>query len=119
VVGYIGGEQVAEQRISADGVPKQLHFSADFAELHADGADMTRLVVRITDEFGNTLPYAQQAVTFSLETDTDAALVGENPLVLPGGQGAVYLRAGHTAGQVTVTAQTLSLSSQSVKVNVS
>ncbi len=124
IVGYINGGQVAEQHISSDGVPKQLVLTADFTDLHADGADMTPLKVRITDAFGNTLPYAQQAVTFELAfTPSDAGaqhtaplLIGENPLVLPGGQGAVYLKAGQTPGTATVTARTPRLPAQSVTV---
>ena len=116
VVGYIDGEQVAEQRIGSDGIPAQLVLATDDDALHADGADMTRLTVRITDDYGNTLPYAQQAVTFTLEGDAD--LVGENPLVLPGGQAAVYVRAGHTPGPVTVTARTARLDAQTVTITL-
>jgi beta-galactosidase len=132
IVGKINGEQVAEQKISSDGVPKQLIFEADFTELVADGADMTRVVMRITDEFGNTLPYAQNAVMFETEFEPadvgawhavplqtrDPQLIGENPLVLPGGQGAVYLRAGHTAGIVTITAKTAHFEPQSVTITL-
>jgi beta-galactosidase len=114
IVGIINGEQVAEQRISSDGVPRQLVAIADFTELQADGADMTPVKVRITDEYGVTLPYAQQAVTFTV--DGPGELVGENPLVLPGGQAAVYLKATHEPGTVTVTAHTLRLNPVTVHI---
>ncbi|MEO1440760.1 MAG: glycoside hydrolase family 2 TIM barrel-domain containing protein [Chloroflexota bacterium] len=132
IVGKINGEQVAEQQISSDGVPEQLIMKADFPELKADGADMTRITVRITDEFGNTLPYAQNAVMFEMKFEPsdagardamplplrDPQLIGENPLVLPGGQGGVYLRAGHAPGTVTITAKSGRFEPQTVTITL-
>lgn len=117
IVGYINGEAVIERKVSSDGVPKQLHLTADFDTLHADGSDMTALNVRITDEFGNTLPYALLPVTVTIDSDI-AEIVGDVPMVLAGGQGAVYLKAKHTAGTVTVTASTPRLASVSVTVTI-
>ena len=37
-------------------------LAADDAELHADGADMTRLVFKITDKYGNRLPLCLHGV---------------------------------------------------------
>jgi beta-galactosidase len=102
VIGYIGGRVVAQRTIAADHVPCAVTLTPDVTELDADGADMTRLVVRVTDRYNNVLPYAFFAVHFTLHGD--ARLIGENPLVLVGGQGAVYLKAGQTPGVVTVTA---------------
>jgi beta-galactosidase len=125
VVGYIDGKQVAQQQVSSDGVPHQLELSTTYAELHADGIDMTPLTVRITDEFGNTLPYAQQVVTFRVdcvETEYDITsppqIIGENPLVLPGGQGGVYLKAGREVGTFVVTASTPHLPDQTVTIKL-
>jgi beta-galactosidase len=116
IIGKIGGEQVAEQTISSDGVPKRLEMVAEYRELQADGADMTPLKLRIVEKYGNTLPYAQQAVFF--EVKGPGELVGENPLVLPGGQGAVYLKAKHTPGMVVVTARTARLDPVTVRVAI-
>src|SRR5581483_7886238 len=66
VHGYIAGERVVTRQISNDGVPKRLEMSADDSTLMADGADMTRISLRITDEFGNILPFANEPVTLSL-----------------------------------------------------
>lgn len=104
VVGYRGGQAVAEQRIAMDSLPRALHLRVDDAELHADGADMTRLVFAITDQYDNPLPYASAAVTFEIEGP--AQLIGENPFALVGGQAALYVRAGHQAGTVTIRAKT-------------
>jgi beta-galactosidase len=114
VVGYIRGEPVATRRIAADGVPKQLIVSPDDDELYADGADMTRVALRICDEFGNVLPFAMQPV--SLRIEGPGVLVGENPFPMPGGRGAVFVRAGRTPGTITLTATTARLAEESVTI---
>ncbi len=53
------------------------------------------------------LPYQLRVVEFLL--DGDAELIGENPLPLFGGQGACYIKSGHTEGPVTITARTSGL----------
>ena len=104
LVGYVNGEIAAEQRIAADGLPHKLVLAADHNALHADGADMTRLVFKIVDRYGNRLPYTNQVVSFAVDGPAD--LIGENPFALIGGQAALYLRARHQPGTVTVYAQT-------------
>ena len=114
VVGYIGGQVVATKRIAADGVPRQLVVAADDEELDADGADMTRVALRICDDFGNVLPYAMQPVALRLVGP--GVLVGENPFPMPGGRGAVYVRATRTPGTITLTATTPRLAEQGVTI---
>jgi len=104
LVGYINGQPAAEQKISARGLPHALVLKADFTELKADGADMTRLVFKIVDEYGNRLPYTNQVVSF--EIDGPADLIGENPFALMGGQAALYVKARHLPGTVTIRATT-------------
>ena len=116
VIGYFQGEKVAEQWISSNKLPKKLELSTDTDQLYADGADMTRLIFRITDEFGNPLPYATKIVTFELEGNAD--LVGENPFPLIGGQAALYIKAQHQTGLVTVRAHTPGLPSASISLEI-
>lgn len=116
VVGLVNGQPVAEHRISSKGVMHALTLQADDEALEADGADMTRLVFRIVDEFGNRLPYCTSAVSF--EVSGPGVLVGENPFPLVGGHAAIYLRATETAGEVTVTARARGLAPASVTVRV-
>ncbi len=104
VVGYVNGQAVIEQRMESYGVPRALVLEADDRELNADGADMTRLVFRIVDKYGNRLPYTNQIVAFEINGPAD--LIGENPFALMGGQAALYVKATHEAGTVTVRATT-------------
>jgi len=78
--------------------------------------DMTRLIFRITDEFGNPLPYAAKVVTFELKGDAD--LIGENPFPLLGGQAALYVKARHQVGTVIVRAHAAGLPSESVSLEI-
>jgi beta-galactosidase len=104
LIGFNEGEAVIEQRIESSPVPFALELTPDDAELQADGADMTRLVFRIVDRYGNRLPYATQVVSFEIEGP--AELIGENPFALVGGQAALYVRARHEPGTVIVRATT-------------
>jgi beta-galactosidase len=114
IIGYINGEQVAEQWIECGAIPSQLILTADDAELKADGQDTTRISFKIADKYGNRLPYANQVVTF--EIDGDADLIGDNPFALIGGQAALYLRARYRAGVVTIYAKTSRVPEASVTV---
>ncbi|MBI5669678.1 MAG: glycoside hydrolase family 2 protein [Chloroflexi bacterium] len=116
VVGYINGQPVIEQRMESYGVPRALVLEVDDVELHADGADMTRLVFKIVDKFGNRLPYTNQPVTF--EIDGPAELIGENPFALMGGQAALYVKARHEAGTVTIRATTPRLVPVTVTIQI-
>jgi beta-galactosidase len=102
IVGYINGQAVAETRLSADKLPVALTLTPDDAELHADGADMTRLVFKLVDPYGHRLPHAHAVVSFSIEGE--AELIGVNPFPLVGGQAAMYVKAKHSAGRVVVRA---------------
>jgi len=116
VVGYLGGRPVAEHCIDAGSLPHALVLAADFTELKADGADMTRVAFTIVDRFGNRLPYTNQPVF--LELDGPADLIGENPLALMGGQAAVYVRARREPGRVTVRASTPRLEPATVTLEI-
>lgn len=116
VVGYIGDRAVAERLVAADGVPAQMHCTADDAELWADGADMTRISLRITDAHGNLLPFASQLVTVTIQGP--GQLVGDNPFPMPGGRGALYVRAARRAGTIRITARTPRLPTQQLTIVV-
>ena len=117
VVGFVDDKQVAEKFIEADSIPRKLEFYAEDAQLRADGIDMTRLVFKLTDNYGNRLPYAIQPVHFELLSG-DAEIIGENPFALVGGQAALFLRAGQTAGTVRIKASTPRLDPVEIEVEL-
>jgi beta-galactosidase len=118
VRGYINDKCVAQHKIASDHLPHALRIASRTTHLEADGADMAWVTVQVVDKYGNVLPYQSVIVDWSLETDADAEFIGENPQVLLGGQGAGFVKAGHTAGTVTVQAQTVGLPPVSLQLDI-
>jgi beta-galactosidase len=110
--GYLKGQQVVSKRYSGRGVDQKFSVRADDAELSADGADSTRVVFRVTDEFGAIRPYANDPIALSLEGP--AEIIGDNPFALTGGTGAIWVRAQEQAGTVRLTAKHPRLGSQTI-----
>lgn len=116
VRGYLNGVVAAEQKIDAGHIPSQLRLMTNSETLHADGVDMVRIAVQIVDKYGNVLPYQMRPVHLSLEGD--AVLIGENPLVLLGGQAACYIKSGHTAGDVVLRAEVTGLPVATITLHI-
>ena len=100
--GYIAGKQVISRNFSGRGVDQKFSLLADDTSLVADGADTTRVVLRVTDEFDNIRPYAGDPIVFTLEGP--AELIGDNPFSLVGGTGAVWIRSQQEPGSVQLIA---------------
>jgi beta-galactosidase len=115
--GYIQGKQVASKTLSGLGVDQKFALLADDTALYADGADTTRVVLRVTDEFGAMRTYANDPIVFKL--DGPATLIGDNPFALIGGTGAVWVRAQEQPGTVRLTATHPRLGSQTVEIALS
>ena len=101
--GFIGGKQVISKSYSGSGVDMKFTVLPDDESLMADGADTTRVVLRVTDEFDAIRTYADDPIQFTLEGPGE--LIGDNPFSLVGGTGAVWVRAKETAGTVKLTAK--------------
>jgi beta-galactosidase len=101
--GFVGGKQVISRTMSGSGVDHAFRLVPDDLTLVADGADTTRVVLRVEDEFGNIRPFAADAISFELTGP--ATLIGDNPFGLIGGTGAIWVRAGETPGIVTLSAK--------------
>ena len=114
IEGYIQGKQVISKNLSGRGVDTKFVLLPDDTELVADGADSTRVVLRVTDEFGNICPFANDAIKFELEGPAD--LIGDNPFSLIGGTGAIWIRAQEKTGQIQLRAIHPSLGTQRVEI---
>lgn len=120
IEGWIGGKKVIERKMSGRGVDRKFVVEPDDAQLNADGVDMTRVVFKVTDEFGNIRPYAHGAIEFTIE---NGEIVGDNPFALIGGCGAVWVRSTKLAGLIKLTAKhprfgpiTVSITASAAKV---
>jgi beta-galactosidase len=100
--GYIQGKQVIVKKYSGKGVDQKFTLLPDDTSLIADGADTTRVVLRVTDEFDAIRPFANDAINFELEGP--AEIIGDNPFAVVGGTGAIWIRAKEQAGTVRLTA---------------
>jgi beta-galactosidase len=88
----------------------------DDSTLIADGADTTRVVLRVTDEFGAIRPFANDAITFDLQGPGE--MIGDNPFALVGGTGAVWIRAKEEPGTVRLVAIHPQLGKQQIEVAI-
>jgi beta-galactosidase len=116
IEGYIGGKLVVTRLMSGDGVDRRLVLAPDTTRLIADGADTTRVAVRVTDEFGNVRPFSDAAIRF--EIVGPAELIGDNPFPLVGGQGAVWVRTFEMSGQAQLRATHPYLGTQHVDFEI-
>ncbi len=104
VLGYSENVLVARKKIAADGVPTKLEAQLDDTEITADGADMTRLSLQVTDSYGNFQPFAFDVV--KLEVSGPALVIGPNPVALIGGRVSVFIKATNNAGTIRIKATT-------------
>ncbi|MEG9436737.1 glycoside hydrolase family 2 protein [Edaphobacter sp. HDX4] len=114
--GYIKGKQVISKSMSGSGADRKFTLVPDDTSLVADGADTTRVVMRVTDQFGNIRTYANDPITLKLEGS--AELIGDNPFALIGGTGAIWIRAGDRPGAVRLVAAHPRLGSQEINITL-
>jgi len=114
--GYIQGKQVISRSFSGKGIDQKFTLLPDDSTLIADGADATRIVLRVTDEFDAIRPFASDAIRFELTGP--AQLIGDNPFSLVGGTGAVWIRAGEQPGRARLIAHHPYLGAQTVEVEI-
>lgn len=116
IEGYIDGKKVITRMMSGRGADRQLIVEADDRELIGDGIDATRVVLKVTDEFGAVRPLANAPV--ALTVTGPAEIIGENPFSLFGGVGAVWIKTKQTAGLVRLTARHPVLGTKTVEIAV-
>jgi beta-galactosidase len=116
VEGYIAGKLVIIRNYSGRGVDMKFALLPDDTNLAGDGADTTRVVLRVTDEFDAIRPFANDAI--KLELEGPAEIIGDNPFPLVGGTGAIWVRAKEQAGVVRLTATHPQLGKQQLELKI-
>ncbi len=114
--GYLGDRKVASRALSSKGVDGRFSVEPDDSGLLGDGIDATRVVLRVTDEFGSPRPFATGAV--ALEIEGPGEIVGENPFALFGGVGAVWVRTREGEGTISLRAKHPVLGTKSARIEV-
>lgn len=116
IEGYIAGKKVIQRKMSAKGVDRRLTVEPDDYELVGDGIDMTRIVLKVVDEFGNVRPFSNAAITLNLQGPGE--IIGDNPFALFGGVGAVWIKTRPGAGVIKLKATHQTLGSKTVAIEV-
>jgi len=107
---------VITKNYSGRGADQKFLLLPDDTRLVSDGADSTRVVLRVTDEFGAVRPFANDAI--QLEIEGPAEIIGDNPFALVGGTGAVWIRAKERPGTVRLSATHPRLGKQEVRIEL-
>jgi beta-galactosidase len=116
IEGYLQGKQVIAKSYSGRGIDQQFSVLPDDTQLVGDGADTTRVVLRVSDEFGAIRSFANDAI--QLEIEGPAEIIGDNPFALVGGTGAVWVRAKEQAGRVRLTATHPILGKRQIEIEI-
>ena len=114
IEGYLDGKLVITKMMSGRGADRQLLVEPDDLELIGDGIDATRVVLRVTDEYGAVRPLANAAIALSITGPGE--IIGENPFSLFGGAGAVWIKTKEAAGVIRLTATHPTLGSKTVHI---
>jgi beta-galactosidase len=118
--GYVAGSKVISKTLSGAGAARRFEFFADSNELLANGSDATRVVLRLTDEYGSIQRLAGDP--FSLQLFGPARLIGPTLISLTGGTTAVWVRANQHSGPapqpVRLTATHATLGTQSIGIHL-
>ncbi|MGC2674109.1 MAG: glycoside hydrolase family 2 TIM barrel-domain containing protein [Candidatus Acidiferrum sp.] len=116
IEGYLNSKLAITKTLSGRGIDQKFVLLPDDTTLHADGADTTRVVLRVTDEYGAIRPFANDSIKLALEGP--AEIIGDNPFALIGGTGAVWIRAKEQAGTARLTATHHLLGTQQVSFEI-
>ena len=116
IEGYLNSKLAITKTLSGRGIDQKFVLLPDDTTLHADGADTTRVVLRVTDEYGAIRPFANDSIKLVLEGP--AEIIGDNPFALIGGTGAVWIRAKEQAGTARLTATHPLLGTQQVSFEI-
>jgi beta-galactosidase len=116
IEGYIQGKLVVARSYSGKGVDQKFALLPDDTSLLADGADATRVVFRVTDEFGAIRPFANDAILLQIEGP--AEIIGDSPFSLVGGTGAIWIRAQQQPGSVRFIATHPRLGKQEITLAI-
>ncbi|HEU5238628.1 MAG TPA: hypothetical protein VFU37_15965, partial [Pyrinomonadaceae bacterium] len=97
-------------------VDQQFLLEPDDNELIGDGIDATRVVMKVTDEYGAVRPFANAAIALSVTGPGE--IIGENPFSLFGGAGAVWIKTKQAPGVISLTAKHAHLGSKTAQILV-
>lgn len=128
-LGKINGSEVLRKEVHTAGEPERIDLSADRSSLDSDGSDLSFITVTVVDKNGIQVPYADNLVSFAIEGDASIAGVdnGSQTSMEPfkaskrkafHGKCLLVVKAGNKQGEVTITASSDGLKSDTIKLNL-
>lgn len=119
-IGYIDGQAVITKKFAKNPFPAKLKASADDRMLKAqhkeEPYDVTRIVFEALDQYGNSLDYMMDSITFSVQGP--AELIGPSETTMQGGCIAAWIRTTGAKGIVKISARTQRLCSNEIEISV-
>jgi beta-galactosidase len=100
--GLVGGKVVSSHVFYREEKPATLEMGVDSDTITADGADITRVFVKLVDRNGTVIVGNNANIEFSIEGE--GRLVGENPTALRAGEFIILVQSTFTPGNIKITA---------------
>jgi len=116
IEGYLDGKLAITKIMPGNDLDRVLLVAPDDQELLGDGIDATRVVLELTNEHGGPRPFSSAAIALKIEGPGE--IIGENPLGLCGGAGAVWVRSRQGAGVIRLHATHPRLGTTTVEIAV-
>ncbi|RLD17853.1 MAG: glycoside hydrolase family 2 [Bacteroidetes bacterium] len=129
VVAYKEGHMIGEKIMKTSGKPHKLMLSPDRNVIHADGSDLSYVLIEAVDEEGNLCPLANHAIEIKLSGEGKIAGVGNgnpqsmapfksNTVDLFFGKAMLIVSAGHTTESFEIQVSAEGLSDARVTIEV-
>ena len=126
-VAITGGKEMLTKEIKTAGEPAKILLEADRDNINADGIDLSFVTVKILDDEGNFVPYADNLVNFKIEGE--GKIVGvDNGLQTShesfkaeyrkafNGMCLAVVQSNYRAGEITLTASSEGLTENSITI---
>lgn len=89
-VGYVNGKEVIRKEYSSNAQPTHFSLLPDDTALAQGDWDTTRVVVQVTDQFNNPMPFLMEGL--DVQVEGAGQLIGPGSLSLIGGQTAFWIK---------------------------
>ena len=99
-IGYVEEKEVIHKKYTRNPIPTELEVAADDTILCAGDMDVTRVVVKALDQYGNIMPFLTDGIY--VEVTGNGELIGPKYLSLIGGSIAFWVRTTGEKGNIHI-----------------
>ena len=127
-IGRIGGREILIREVKTAGAPAKIVLEADRSVIAADGEDLSFVTVKILDEEGTAVPYADNPILFEIfgagkiagidnGLQTSEESFSENPHKAFNGLCLAVVESNTKSGKITLKATSEGLAGATVVIN--